>query len=78
MKTATLCKTNKGGGLKIVIDGEWYYTSWGQFGRMMNGKASGCTFQTIDESGDPVDLTKEEGGGDPSPFLVRSVGGGVV
>lgn len=79
MKQAILCKTKKGNGLKIIVEGQWYYTSWGQFGRMMNGKAVGCTFQTIDESGQPVDLTEVAEGGDNPPsgaFLHGSLGEG--
>ena len=46
-KIATLCRTNNGKGLKVVVDGTWYYTSWGQYTRMMKGQAKGCVFQTI-------------------------------
>jgi hypothetical protein len=50
MSDATMCKTKAGKGLKIVVDGTWYYTSWGEFNAMLRNDANGCTFRTIDDT----------------------------
>ena len=48
MSEITLCKTNRGKGLKAVINGTWFYTSWGEFNRMMSNKANGCRFRSAE------------------------------
>ena len=47
---ATMLKTKAGKGLKIVIDGKWYYTSIGEMMKMLSNKAHACKFRTIEEA----------------------------
>jgi hypothetical protein len=61
MNNVVLCRTKAGKGLKVVVDGIWYYTSLGEFFKMMNDKAKACTFRTIEDiqrtsAGDPAEV----------------------
>jgi hypothetical protein len=46
-ETATLCFTKAGRGVKVVVDGVWFYTSKESLMDLVNGKAKACTFSTI-------------------------------
>jgi hypothetical protein len=48
MKTIHLLKTKAGKGLKIVVDGTWYYTSIIEFTKMANDKQKAVVFRTIE------------------------------
>lgn len=48
MAKIRLCKTRAGNGLKVVIDGVWYYTSNAEMTAMLNGERSACDFRSAE------------------------------
>jgi len=46
---ATFCKTKKGNGFKIVIDGTWLYASHEDVRAVFLGEASSCQFGSIED-----------------------------
>jgi len=44
----TFCKTKAGKGFKIVVDGQWFYTSLYELYKVLNNKAIACQFRTIE------------------------------
>jgi len=50
MQYAKLLKTKAGKGLKIVVGNTWFYTSYGEFVKMMNDDAKACNFRTIPQA----------------------------
>ena len=47
MKGITLCKTKRGFGFKIIVDGKWLYTSKAEMFKMLSDKANAVTFREI-------------------------------
>ena len=43
-----MCKTKAGKGFKVVVDGQWFYTSNMEFFGMINGDLNACQFRSID------------------------------
>ena len=48
---ATLLKTNAGKGYKVVVNGEWMYTSTDELNRVITGKSKACSFRPIVDKG---------------------------
>ena len=44
----TFCKTKAGKGFKIVVDGEWFYTSLHELYKVLQDKTNACQFRTIE------------------------------
>ena len=53
-KPITFCKTKAGKGFKIVVDGEWFYTSLYELYKVLQDKASACQFRTIEAENDTL------------------------
>lgn len=49
MAQVTMCPTKAGNGYKVVVDGEWFYTSKQEIQKMLRGEASAAKFRSIDE-----------------------------
>ena len=47
MKDVKMCKTKRGFGFKIIVDGKWLYTSKTEMFKMLNDKANAVTFREI-------------------------------
>ena len=47
MKDVTLCKTKKGFGFKMIVDGKWPYTSKTEMFKMLKDEANAVTFREI-------------------------------
>ena len=45
----TFCKTRAGKGFKIVVDGQWFYTSLGELYKVITGKTQACRFRSIEK-----------------------------
>jgi len=48
MKDVILCKTKRGFGFKMIVEGTWLYTSIKEMNKMLNDKSNAVTFRTID------------------------------
>lgn len=44
----TFCRTKAGKGFKIVVDGEWFYTSLVELYKVLQNKANACQFRAIE------------------------------
>ena len=44
----TFCRTKAGKGFKIVVDGEWFYTSLHELYKVLQDKTNACQFRTIE------------------------------
>ena len=42
-----LCKTKAGKGMKICVNGTWFYSSLTEVSKLFTNKAKACTFRTI-------------------------------
>ena len=46
----TFCKTKAGKGFKIVVDGQWFYTSLFELYKVLQDKAQACRFRSIENN----------------------------
>ena len=60
MVSVKLCKTKAGKGFKVVVGDECFYTSKYEMYRLMNDKASACSFRTIDDNENNGDQPEEQ------------------
>ena len=44
-----LCKTKAGNGFKVVVAGEWYYTSNREMSKLLAGDSRACQFRSREE-----------------------------
>ena len=49
MGELTMCPTKAGNGYKVVVNGEWFYTSKKELLKMVREEAHAAKFRTIDE-----------------------------
>lgn len=49
MANIKLMKTKAGKGFKLVVNGEWFYTSLGEVYKMLGNKANAANFRGMNE-----------------------------